>query len=392
MAKPTPARTTGPLHFEDLEPHRFEDLVRRLAYDFRPWTQLEATGRSGSDDGFDARGFEPVRQVSTATRDEPSEVSEETDTEPSAQRIWLIQCKREKTITPKKLGQYLDAIEPDTASALYGIVFAAACEFSKAARDLFRARTRAMGVAEAHLWGRGELEDMLYQPKNDDVLFTFFGVSLRIRRQSAAAEVRRRLVVKRKALRLLDGKFGIEVLIRDGSDERYPYPDDTAEGPDARRWSVYRYEGCHHDGLHFLRDRCLAFIDDDGKAWDFAEGMNDACPHDNPWRTEGDRRRIEAHDSARQICMPFWDALPAQNKAWLENFFVLPYEDVIDIDENGDEWFHGPHIYVAEFSPQRGPFRDYVRIKLATVSQFGSRNADPDPAKRVQRFPREGGA
>lgn len=91
---------------------------------------------------------------------------------------------------------------------LYGIVFAAACEFSKATRDLFRARTRAMGVAEAHLWGRGELEDMLYQPKNDDVLFTFFGVSLRIRRQSAAAEVRRRLVVKRKAMRLLDGKFG----------------------------------------------------------------------------------------------------------------------------------------------------------------------------------------
>ncbi len=42
MAKPTPIRTTGPQHFED--------LVRRLAYDFRPWTQLEVTGRSGSDD------------------------------------------------------------------------------------------------------------------------------------------------------------------------------------------------------------------------------------------------------------------------------------------------------------------------------------------------------
>ena len=97
---------------------------------------------------------------------------------------------------------------------------------------------------------------MLYQPKNDDVLFTFFGVSLRIRRQSAAAEVpRRRLVVKRKAMRLLDGKFGIEVLIRDGSDEKTTRnSDDAAEGPHARRWSVYRYEDSgHHDGLHFLR-------------------------------------------------------------------------------------------------------------------------------------------
>ena len=51
-------RTTGPLHFEDLEPRRFEDLARQLIYDFRPWRSLEATGRAGSDEGFDARGME----------------------------------------------------------------------------------------------------------------------------------------------------------------------------------------------------------------------------------------------------------------------------------------------------------------------------------------------
>ena len=50
-------RTFAPLHFEDLEPRRFEYLVRQLVYDFRQWRMLEATGRAGSDDGFDARGF-----------------------------------------------------------------------------------------------------------------------------------------------------------------------------------------------------------------------------------------------------------------------------------------------------------------------------------------------
>ena len=34
MPKPTTTRTLGPLHYEDLEPHRFEDLVRSLLYDF----------------------------------------------------------------------------------------------------------------------------------------------------------------------------------------------------------------------------------------------------------------------------------------------------------------------------------------------------------------------
>ncbi|NYG46218.1 hypothetical protein GGD67_003689 [Bradyrhizobium sp. IAR9] len=55
VTKSIPTKTTGPLHFEDLEPHRFEDLVRRLLYDFRQWRELEATGRTGSDEGFDAR-------------------------------------------------------------------------------------------------------------------------------------------------------------------------------------------------------------------------------------------------------------------------------------------------------------------------------------------------
>ena len=51
----TTTRTIGPLHFEDLEPHRFEDLVRQLAYDFRDWHSVEAIGRAGSDKGMDIR-------------------------------------------------------------------------------------------------------------------------------------------------------------------------------------------------------------------------------------------------------------------------------------------------------------------------------------------------
>jgi hypothetical protein len=34
------------------------------------------------------------------------------------------------------------------------------------------------GVSEFHLLGRAELDDMLYQPKNDRILFAVFGISL----------------------------------------------------------------------------------------------------------------------------------------------------------------------------------------------------------------------
>ena len=53
-------KTLNPLPFQDLEPHRFEDLVRQLAYDFKNWRSLEPTGRLGADDGYDARGFEII--------------------------------------------------------------------------------------------------------------------------------------------------------------------------------------------------------------------------------------------------------------------------------------------------------------------------------------------
>ena len=61
-------RTIGPLHLEDLEPHRFEDLIRQLIYDFRNWRRLEATGRAGSDAGFDARGAEITAQSARILR------------------------------------------------------------------------------------------------------------------------------------------------------------------------------------------------------------------------------------------------------------------------------------------------------------------------------------
>ena len=65
-------RTLHPLPFENLEPKRFEDLVRQLAYDFRVWRSLEATGRSGSDDGFDARGYEIVAGTEQVEPDRPN--------------------------------------------------------------------------------------------------------------------------------------------------------------------------------------------------------------------------------------------------------------------------------------------------------------------------------
>jgi hypothetical protein len=109
VAKAT--RTLNPPHFEDLEPHRFEDLVRQLVYDFKSWRKLEPTGRGGSDDGFDVRGYEAVPAEEVPVRTGDDELEDDGAGELGQNdRLWLVQCKCEKSISPRKLRDYLEAI------------------------------------------------------------------------------------------------------------------------------------------------------------------------------------------------------------------------------------------------------------------------------------------
>jgi hypothetical protein len=87
----TTTRTIGPLHPEDLEPHRFEDLVRQLIYDLRSWRSLEATGRTRSDDGFDVRAMEIIFGDGEARQDLGDE-DEEDEAPTNTDRVWLVQC------------------------------------------------------------------------------------------------------------------------------------------------------------------------------------------------------------------------------------------------------------------------------------------------------------
>lgn len=82
-------RTLNPLPFENLEPHRFEDLIRRLLYGFRDWVDIEPTGRGGSDDGFDIRAWQKGESVSNIS--DEGEQGERS----GLGRLWQVQGKRE---------------------------------------------------------------------------------------------------------------------------------------------------------------------------------------------------------------------------------------------------------------------------------------------------------
>src|SRR5947208_1134768 len=246
MAQSSITKTLGPIHFEDLDPRRFEDLVRELVYDFKDWQSIEATGRSGSDDGFDIREYE---RLGSATADNDEHDSSEEATHPMEGRLWMFQCKREKEIGPARVASIIsDGVDPKVPP--YGYVLAAPANFSKVSYDKFREELRKRGVMEFYLWGRAAFEDMLHLPKNDHILFTFFGISLVSKRKSRATEIRTVVNTKNKLLKLL-GEHPCQqpILLRDTKDVHYPYKAEYQDFKDHPRWKEYPVVDMHPLGL-----------------------------------------------------------------------------------------------------------------------------------------------
>jgi len=364
-------RTYGPIHFEDLEPHRFEDLVRELIYDYKDWQSIEATGRSGSDDGFDIRAYEKA----VATDEQPIDDTEEGDVpHPMEGNLWMIQGKREKEIGPTKIRSILADV--DKTNPPYGYILAASANFSKKTYDVFREDLRKKGVMEFYLWGKAELEDMLHLPKNDRILFTFFGVSLVSRRRSRATEIRSTVAVKNKLFRVLGEGQNLykPVLIRDLKDIHYPFKSEYPNFATKPRWKEYVAFAHYPHGLRVHSRRYFAYVDRDKKEWDFT----DVVDLTNRQVEEEDERKEAV--AKRELVEDVWKFFPRANQAHFHVDGFVRYSDVAIVDDKGDVLYPFPHIYV-DFVGERGPFgwffegfqlgerrfflsEDYKRIKV----------------------------
>jgi hypothetical protein len=381
---PPVSRTIGPLHFEDLEPHRFEDMVRQLAYAFRRWRLLEPTGRLGADEGVDIRAIELLRDTEEVPIADPAELGdgEETPSE-TVEREWVIQCKRERTIAPGRIRGIAEAAL--RGRPVHGFILAAACDFSRRAREVFRREAAALGAQEFYLWGKGDLEDMLFRPENDHLLFAYFGVSLVVRRRSVRTAVRAILAMKRKAVRALGtvaGDHSTEVLVRDAEDTNYP---GRGQGRTSARWRVLVFLGHEPQGLRIEVRRYAAFLAENDEQWDAAFAVSQYTAHRELWLSadeEADRRR--KWDSILET----WQGFPEGNRAWVVVEGVLRYERIVDIDTDGDNVVPStPHIFIDETRP--GAWEPFYWKYIRPAWRPWGKTARCVAEKRVAMFPAE---
>jgi len=372
MPKPKITRTYGPIHFEDLDPHRFEDLVRELIYDYKYWQSIEATGRSGNDGGFDVRAYEKLESASYAK----DEDDDQEEAHPMAGNLWMIQGKREKEIGPKRVKEIISDI--DSKNPPYGYILAASANFSKNSYDGFREELRKKGVMEFYLWGKAELEDMLHLPKNDRILFTFFGISLVSRRRSRTTEIRQVVINKNKLCRTFGDyeNFYKSVILRDSKDSKYPYEAEYKDFETKPRWREYKAVDYHPSGLIVALRKNFAYIDAEKKEYDYTEAVNliyrDSDSQEDKKKQQAEREKIEN----------FWEHLPRRNQATFIRNGLVRYDEMLVIDDKGDTLYKFPHIFV-DYDSRNGPISGTLEYL-----EIGNKFEYLKDYKRVCKFPK----
>ena len=376
---PRTTRTLNPLHFEDLEPHRFEDLIRQLIYDYRQWKSIEAIGRTGSDEGIDIRAIERLQSSDIVYEDEAVEgEAQENETSEineiqSVDRLWIIQCKRERRIGPTRISSIVSTNLSGLTDKPYGYMIVAACDFSKKARDAFREEAVNQGVEEFIIWGKAEVEDQLYLPKNDHLLFAYFGISLQVRRKSMRTSLRAKLSLKRKLTKELgeinNPRINTSVLIRDPNEQQYPYiesPEEFIKLPRWRYWYFFAHEPPDH--LAFIYRKYFAYVNWQTKEYDVLLDYDDGVPN-SPEIFNLDRGWYDPNKVEYRYRSYWSREIPNENRAWLIVLRIISYDRILAFDEIGDCYNERPHLLL-EYDSNVGPWEQNRGISIL-------RSADP---------------
>lgn len=299
-----PTVTTNRLHFEDLEPRRFEELGYQLLQRLYKWDRLDHTGVCGNDGGIDiygvtADGIPCYCQVKRYQKLTQSDI---------------------KGIYSTILTNNPTGIEPNAK-----FILICGCDLSKQVLDVAYEEGRKVGFTKVELYARTRLEALLYNGHRT-LLRTFFGIG-KSKSESNATKIRKQARAKKqvwnKLIRKDLDKIPVETLAANPSikfimDEFMLLSAQSALSPE-------RYGDDVTHGLAWpidLRD----------------EGIELSLPvyrsilfnvKNNTWRVKSESDHVE--DSEYEL----------QGQA----IGLLPFTQIIEIEEEGDNYYVCPILH-----------------------------------------------
>ena len=313
-------KTTNRLHFEDLEPHRFEDLCSEILQKDRNWKKFYPFGRKGTDDGLDIF-CEDVNG-----------------------HKWFCQCKRYKEISSNDIMNIIDKIVTKNDNVDNGtILLIVACNVSKRSIKYFEDYASKNHFSDAIIWTASYLEAILYN-KYDYLLNKYFGImnngqkekENRIRYgHKVEKEFAEKLIDLRpfntpaKLMELVDKpylKFKYDsTIVRSIDDETYP---GREENENASGWYKCFFCDTTEKGVIISIapwSNVTIAINKQTQLW----------------------RKVEENDAI----------FDTEIVVDTEPVVLIPYYNIIDIWEEGDDFFPIPHLF-CKFDFNLSPFTE----------------------------------
>ena len=316
-------KTIGRLHFDDLEPIRFEELCLSVIYRMRRWLYIDHLGKLGSDGGVDIRACEQL--------------------ENDKKNIHHFQCKRYTKLTKAEMRKIVaDYKNKNTEVADY-YYLVVGCSLSKVYIDYFRELCDKANFKNVEIWTASVLEAVLYSNYHD-LLFAYFGVNMTSKRNDRIAAIRRNIDLKHRMHRDLlkaSSDFSNDerrellyspwkkfkhsrVLIRSIYDTKYPENTRLTGDYSAGYFRVEVFN-FYHNGLQVFT---------------------------YPYAITAKVRVSESENE--------------ENSESIEEMRLyvvgcIPFENIIAYDADGDEYYPYPHLF-CDFSNGSDPFEDIVYL------------------------------
>lgn len=314
-------RTINQLHFEDLDPIRFEELILAMVYRMRRWDKLDHFGKKGSDDGIDIRSVEILENEKANT--------------------YYFQCKRYKKLTNALIKSIVDDYLSKNNFIPQFYILVVSCSLTKKQIEYFESYCTEKGFNTVTIWTSSVIETKLYTEYHD-LLFAYFGVNLVSERNSLVGSIRRNIALKKQMRKDFLKQSGChtreeieerihkpwtkfnhtEVLIRSIYDKSYPQ--NTLLDYDFTGYYKAEVYNFYHNGLMV---RAHPFV----KKIKYKENSLE-----NP--EEIDIIEIDA-----------------------EILGCIPYENIIEYDVDGDEYYNYPHLF-CDFVHTSDPYEKLVYI------------------------------
>lgn len=324
-----PSSTTNRLHFEDLEPRRFEDLSFEILNRTKKWKRINHTGALGNDGGVDIYGV--------------------TDED----HVYYCQVKRLREASKADITSIVNKVlENNSIEINSTLIYIFACDLSATTITYAYDYAKKRGFANAELFTAKNLEAHLYN-KHKDLLKKYFGIDC-FTSHSKAEEVRysleMKLVAEQKLLitdfykkytnaQLIKDpsiKFRYDALIiRSVNDTQYP---DSDENNPFEWFKAFPYNFLD-DGLEILLD---SYID----------------------------TRIAFNTKTFEWRKVTNDDVLLRDELFIHCDYVgfLPYYEIVAIVEDGDSYFSFPIIH-CYFNCFNSPFSQrYLKCRGCNVN------------------------